>query len=173
MPIIPRTDGETLEVHCKEYRIRNFDTLVAWTPLGLCGAVPAWMPEAKQQLLTQFPGMTHAPAGERCDWSTFHLHGTPFQFAVWMEICKIGTGQTVTYGQIASALGKPEAARAVGAAVGANPLWNIIPCHRVVPKGYDWPRNVGGFRWGTDLKAFMLKKELDWEISWEGKDSQH
>ncbi len=60
------------------------------------------------------------------------LRGTPFQRRVWEEMRRVLYGQTVTYGELARRVGRPEAARAVGQAVGANPIPIIVPCHRVV-----------------------------------------
>lgn len=81
--------------------------------------------------------------------------GTAFQKAVWRSLCKIPYGETVTYAQIASEIGRPKAVRAVGAAVGANPLMIVIPCHRVIGKD----RTLTGFGGGLDLKTRLLAIE--------------
>jgi methylated-DNA-[protein]-cysteine S-methyltransferase len=81
--------------------------------------------------------------------------GTAFQEAVWRSLCKIPYGETVTYAQIASEIGRPKAVRAVGAAVGANPLMIVIPCHRVIGKD----RTLTGFGGGLDLKTRLLAIE--------------
>ena len=73
------------------------------------------------------------------------LRGTDFQKAVWQQLQTIPRGQYRTYGDIAHALGKPGAARAVGGACGANPLLLIIPCHRVLARG----GGLGGQRPGS------------------------
>jgi AraC family transcriptional regulator of adaptative response/methylated-DNA-[protein]-cysteine methyltransferase len=83
------------------------------------------------------------------------LHGTPFQRQVWNELRRIPYGQTRTYRDIAVAVGKPNAARAVGQACGCNPVALIIPCHRVVASG----GGLGGFGWGLDRKRFLLERE--------------
>ncbi|MBI9020687.1 MAG: MGMT family protein [Verrucomicrobia bacterium] len=80
--------------------------------------------------------------------------GTEFQKAVWREIKKIPRGQTRTYGEIAAAIGRPNAARAVGAACGANPLPLFVPCHRVVAKN-----GLGGFGSGLPWKTLLLTTE--------------
>lgn len=80
--------------------------------------------------------------------------GTSFQMAVWAEVRKIGRGETRTYGQIARVLGNPNACRAVGSAVGKNPLPLIIPCHRVV--GASGP---GGFSGGMRIKRRLCELE--------------
>lgn len=80
--------------------------------------------------------------------------GTVFQQAVWAELIRIQFGETKTYSEIARILGKPKAARAVGSAVGKNPLILIIPCHRVV--GIHGP---GGFSAGMPLKHLLCSFE--------------
>lgn len=83
------------------------------------------------------------------------MDGTRFQQEVWTSLMSIPWGATRTYGEIASALGKPKAARAVGAAVGSNPLAIIIPCHRILPAS----GGLGGYRWGVWRKAWLLRHE--------------
>jgi AraC family transcriptional regulator, regulatory protein of adaptative response / methylated-DNA-[protein]-cysteine methyltransferase len=83
------------------------------------------------------------------------LGGTAFQRAVWQALLKIPRGQTTSYQGIALAIGKPKAVRAVGQAVGANPLAIIIPCHRVVRKN----GTLGGFAYGSDFKQALLAVE--------------
>ncbi len=83
------------------------------------------------------------------------LRASAFAFRVWRELRKIPRGQTRTYGEIASAIGSPGAARAVGTACAANPAALVIPCHRVV-RG-DGAR--GGYRWGAERKARLLESE--------------
>lgn len=81
--------------------------------------------------------------------------GTPFQLAVWEYLRRSGNASTMTYGDVARSIGRPTAARAVGQAVGANPLAVAIPCHRVVSKG-----KLTGYRWGLDRKKALLTWEL-------------
>lgn len=83
------------------------------------------------------------------------LHGTPFQRAVWREISAIPYGQTASYGDLAVRVGRPGAARAVGAATGRNPVSVIVPCHRVM--GADG--SLTGYGWGTDRKVWLLEHE--------------
>lgn len=72
-------------------------------------------------------------AGEKIPFSTpLDLQGTPFQVAVWRELCNIPYGETRSYGELALTIGRPNASRAVGAANGANPIAIIVPCHRVI-----------------------------------------
>jgi O-6-methylguanine DNA methyltransferase len=81
--------------------------------------------------------------------------GTAFQLKVWQAACRIPSGQRKTYGQLAKAIGC-RSARAVGAALGANPLAGIIPCHRVVAAD-----GLGGFAWGAARKRAWLRAEAD------------
>jgi AraC family transcriptional regulator of adaptative response/methylated-DNA-[protein]-cysteine methyltransferase len=83
------------------------------------------------------------------------LRATPFQVAVWRELCAIPRGATRSFGDIARRLGRPEAARAVGHANGSNPLAIIIPCHRAV--GADG--SLTGYRWGLEYKRRLLARE--------------
>ena len=83
------------------------------------------------------------------------LRATPFQIAVWRELCAIPWGATRSYGEIARRLGRPEASRAAGAANGANPLAIIIPCHRAI--GADG--SLTGYRWGLEFKRHLLDHE--------------
>lgn len=82
------------------------------------------------------------------------LKGTPFQTKVWDAISEIPKGQTLTYTQLAEVVNRPAAIRAVGTACGKNPLSLIIPCHRV--RGIA---DLGGYRWGVNLKEALLKYE--------------
>ena len=81
--------------------------------------------------------------------------GTPFQLSVWNQLLQIPYGQTRTYGQIAAAIGKPGAARAVGMACNRNPLWIVIPCHRVIGANHT----LTGYAGGLDKKRALLTLE--------------
>ena len=83
------------------------------------------------------------------------LRGTNFQLQVWEALLRIPEGQLSTYGDIATAIGKPGAARAVGQAVGRNAIAYLIPCHRVI-RGMG---EFGGYRWGRTRKLAMLGRE--------------
>lgn len=86
-----------------------------------------------------------------------HMAGTPWQMAVWQALTQIPYGTTMSYGALAAALGRPQAARAVGRAVGANPVAWLLPCHRVVGKDGA----LTGFRWGIAVKKAMLAWEKE------------
>jgi methylated-DNA-[protein]-cysteine S-methyltransferase len=85
----------------------------------------------------------------------FDLQGTAFQRAVWQVLLAIGPGTTRSYGDIARELGKPVAVRAVGAAVGRNPVSILVPCHRVI--GSDG--SLTGYAGGIDRKVALLRLE--------------
>ena len=112
---------------------------------------------AASQLRRYFAGGRSARAGHPN--SSFDLPldplGTPFQRAVWAALLRIPTGATCSYGDIARAIGAPQAARAVGAAVGRNPLSLIVPCHRVVGSGGA----LTGYAGGIERKQALLALE--------------
>ncbi len=83
------------------------------------------------------------------------LYGTAFQKAVWQALRAIPYGQVWSYAQVAAAVGRPQAARAIGAAVAANPLPIIIPCHRVVRAD----GSLGGYGGGAEMKRDLLRLE--------------
>lgn len=95
------------------------------------------------------------------DWSKLseiklHLKGTDFQLKVWEALLKIPMGQLFTYGSIAQQIEKPNASRAVGTAIGSNPVAFLIPCHRVIQSSGKF----GGYMWGSTRKTAI--------IGWEG-----
>ena len=95
-------------------------------------------------------------AGTRAEFTIpLGPNGTPFQGQVWEELTKIPYGATTTYGALALALGRPAAARAVGAAVGRNPISIIIPCHRVIGRN----GSLTGYAGGLDRKKALLVRE--------------
>ena len=81
--------------------------------------------------------------------------GTPFQRHVWQALQRIGYGETISYAQLATSIGRPSATRAVGAANGRNPLPIVVPCHRVI--GADG--SLTGFGGGLPIKQFLLALE--------------
>lgn len=87
---------------------------------------------------------------------TLLLRGTNFQLTVWRALLNIPYGTVTSYGNLASRLGQPQASRAVGTAVGSNPIGYLIPCHRVLRSD----GNLGGYRWGLDRKRIILGCEL-------------
>lgn len=94
--------------------------------------------------------------GRRRDFDLpLRLEGTPFQRAVWTFLLTIPYGRAYTYKEVAEAVGKPSAARAVGGAVGKNPISIVVPCHRVVAAS----GRLGGYGGGLDVKRFLLQLE--------------
>ena len=83
------------------------------------------------------------------------VRGTEFQRCVWAELLNVGYGTLTTYGRLAEKVGRPGAARAVGAAMGANNIPIIIPCHRVVASGHG----LGGYEYGLEVKRKLLAIE--------------
>lgn len=88
-------------------------------------------------------------------WRALDPQGTEFQRRVWQALLQIPFGQCVHYSQVAEWIGQPNATRAVGSAIGANPICLLIPCHRVVPIA----GGVGQYRWGADRKQRILDAE--------------
>lgn len=100
------------------------------------------------------------------DWSTpsqikLHLKGTDFQLKVWESLLKIPMGKLATYGTIAKQIGNPKAARAVGTAIGNNPIAFLIPCHRIIQSSGI----TGGYMWGPTRKTAI--------IGWESAKTYH
>jgi len=83
------------------------------------------------------------------------LRGTPFQRAVWDVLLKIPYGESCSYAEVARAVGRPNAQRAVGSANNANPVALVVPCHRVIAAD----GSLGGYGGGQDLKARLLAME--------------
>ncbi len=81
--------------------------------------------------------------------------GTPFQQAVWQALLKIPFGKTISYGELSSSMGKPLAVRAVGTAIGHNPISIVVPCHRVIGAN----GSLTGYAGGLHRKAIFLKLE--------------
>lgn len=99
------------------------------------------------------------------DWSSLadvklHLRGTCFQLKVWQALLEIPMGRLSSYGEIALRIEQPAASRAVGTAIGSNPIAFLIPCHRVIRSS----GNFGGYMWGIDRKTAM--------IGWEAASMQ-
>lgn len=86
---------------------------------------------------------------------SLHVRGTNFQVAVWRALLRIPPGHAVSYAAVAAAVGRPNAVRAAGRAVGANPVAFMIPCHRVIRQSGA----LGGYRWGVTRKEVILTWE--------------
>ncbi|MGJ3243339.1 MAG: methylated-DNA--[protein]-cysteine S-methyltransferase [Opitutales bacterium] len=153
------------------------DTLVVRAPRGLAGLAfadpdPAARNRALEDMRARWPearfeanaGATRAVAdrlfaspADAADFPPLRLlvRGSSFQIQVWSALLRIPPGHVVAYSRLAEALGRPGAARAVGGAVGANPISYLIPCHRVI-RSLGIP---GDYHWGAIRKAAMLAWE--------------
>ena len=89
---------------------------------------------------------------KKLDKIKLHLKGTSFQIKVWETLLKIPVGSLSTYGNIAKQIQNPKAARAVGSAIGDNPVAFLIPCHRVIQS----TGNFGQYHWGSNRKTAMI-----------------
>lgn len=126
------------------------DLIASWPIVKEVDAAQAILDKASQQLAQYFLGKLKV-----FDLPFDLSSGTEFQQSVWREIIKIDCGKTNTYGAICKAIGKPQAARAVGAATGRNPISVIIPCHRVVGS----TGAMTGYAGGLDRKVALLALE--------------
>ncbi|MEM8956318.1 MAG: bifunctional helix-turn-helix domain-containing protein/methylated-DNA--[protein]-cysteine S-methyltransferase [Pseudomonadota bacterium] len=139
---------------------------------GLCGlAFSAECGEAAamQDLTSRWPNATFREdpelvlplldaalqRGQSTEQAKLHLIGAPFQIKVWEALLTIPEGTVTTYSNIAAAIGHPKAVRAVGTAVGRNPISWLIPCHRALRKGGA----LGGYHWGLPVKRAILARE--------------
>ncbi len=147
--------------------------LVAATSAGVCAVKLGTADDAlAAELSAEFPGATVQPGTLPGGWATaiaaaigarpattpdvpLDVRGTAFQWRVWKALQAIPAGQTRSYAQVASAIGRPTAARAVARACATNPVALVVPCHRVVPAA----GGPGGYRWGADRKAALLARE--------------
>ena len=144
------------------------ELLVASTDKGICYMAFADDREAVSgEMKTLFPNASYSQQTDpvqdkvlaffRQDWShpeqiKLHIKGTEFQLKVWEALLKIPKGELTTYGEIASLLKMPKACRAVGSAVGDNPVAFLIPCHRVIRS----TGLFGEYHWGSDRKTAMI-----------------
>jgi len=132
-----------------------------WTVFRRAPKVAVDWVESKAVFRDAISQLSEYFAGKR---KTFDLNvtfgGTPFQQAVWHELQKIPFGEHMSYQAIATIIGKPKAVRAVGTAVGSNPLSIVVPCHRVLASD----GRLGGYAGGLDGKRALLATE---QIAWK------
>lgn len=125
------------------------------TDAALAGLLKDWplgsLTRSERSTRYVFDSLFSEQPGGQSGALSLHVAGTNFQVAVWRALLKIPPGRLATYSQIAGALGHPKASRAVGNAIGANPIALIIPCHRVIQKSGA----LGGYRWGTVKKQMV------------------
>jgi methylated-DNA-[protein]-cysteine S-methyltransferase len=99
--------------------------------------------------------------GKRAEFNlALDMRGTPFQLAVWNALNAIPYGQTRSYSDIANDIRKPSSVRAVGTAIGVNPILIIVPCHRVIGKN----GSLTGYRGGLDMKTKLLQLEREYAM---------
>jgi len=170
-----KNGGKSLEINFSFAESPFGNIIVASTKKGVCFMAFAEDEEAGfQDLKNKFPNAGFSRKLDlsqqnalfifQNDWSKLseiklHLKGTDFQLKVWETLLKIPMGQLSTYGSIAQQIEKPNASRAVGTAIGSNPVAFLIPCHRVIQSSGTF----GGYMWGNTRKTAI--------IGWEGAQS--
>jgi AraC family transcriptional regulator, regulatory protein of adaptative response / methylated-DNA-[protein]-cysteine methyltransferase len=169
--------GEQLQINYSFAETPFGNIIVASTTKGICHlAFADDEKEALQQLQLQFPNAQFRQVVDTIqqnalfiftqDWKDLskiklHLKGTPFQIKVWEALLKIPMGDVSTYSGIANTINNPNASRAVGTAIGDNPVAFLIPCHRVIRSTGDF----GQYHWGSIRKTAM--------IGWEAAKTNH
>ena len=167
-----RRGGDGVEIAWGFHESPLGTALVAVTPLGICSIQfadsAAERRAALARLRAEWPAATLVESAARTRKSArqalgalgaptgplaVHVRGTNFQLKVWTALLGIAPGCVTTYEEIADAIGQPAAARAVGSAVGRNPVSLLIPCHRVIRKG----GGLGGYAWGLERKEMILR----------------
>lgn len=163
-----RDGGKDLTIYYSFAESPFGNHIIASTQKGVCYmAFYEEEADAVALLRDQFPQATYTQKLDlvqqnalfifRYDWSQLqqvklHLKGTAFQLKVWETLLKIPMGKVSTYGTLAAAIDQPGAARAVGTAIGSNPVAYLIPCHRVIQS----TGTLGGYMWGTTRKTAIL-----------------
>jgi AraC family transcriptional regulator of adaptative response/methylated-DNA-[protein]-cysteine methyltransferase len=163
-----KNGGEELQINYSFAETPFGNIIVASTTKGICHLAFADNEnEALQQLQLQFPNATFRQVVDTIqqnalfiftqDWKDLskiklHLKGTPFQIKVWEALLKIPMGDVSTYSGIANTINNPNASRAVGTAIGDNPVAFLIPCHRVIRSTGDF----GQYHWGSIRKTAMI-----------------
>jgi AraC family transcriptional regulator, regulatory protein of adaptative response / methylated-DNA-[protein]-cysteine methyltransferase len=163
-----KNGGENLTIHYSFAESPFGTILVASTPKGICYIAFAddetiALADLKQRFpRASFRQMTDLIQQNalyffthnwtKLDQVKLHLKGTEFQLKVWEALLKIPMGQLSTYGQIARKVNTPKASRAIGTAIGSNPVAFLIPCHRVIQSS----GTIGGYMWGSTRKAAII-----------------
>jgi len=163
-----KNGGENLVINYSYAESPFGNILVASTSKGICHMAFADEPDAAlEELKMYFPKASYSQLVDRFqqtamfvfnqDWKKLdkvklHLKGTPFQIKVWETLLKIPMGKLSTYGSIAKEIDSPKASRAVGTAIGDNPVAFLIPCHRVIQS----TGNFGEYHWGSIRKTAMI-----------------
>lgn len=167
-----KNQGENLAINYNYHTSKFGELLVASTAKGVCYmGFSDHRPTAFMELKQRFPKAEFTQQSDPIqqnalgiytkDWNQLdeiklHLKGTDFQLKVWETLLKIPMGELTTYGEVAQNIQKPNASRAVGTAIGKNPVAYLIPCHRVIQSS----GLMGGYMWGETRKSVI--------IGWEG-----
>lgn len=165
-----KNGGENLSINYGFRQCQFGELIVASTTKGLCHI--SFIEKTSDGLVTLKKHFPKARLFEKIDRQhqdalavfdniprkiKLHLNGTPFQVKVWQSLAKISFGSLTTYGKVAADIGQDKAARAVGSAIGRNPIAFIVPCHRVIQSS----GNRGAYMWGAARKSTII----DWEMS--------
>ncbi|THH40479.1 methylated-DNA--[protein]-cysteine S-methyltransferase [Neolewinella litorea] len=165
-----RRGGEGLNLRYTSFPTPFGTALAAETERGICSLSFSDGPADPHKLREAFPratlieGIGEQTAAVKTYFTSWErparpigldLRGTPFQLQVWRALLAIPPGKLLTYAEMATAVGKPSASRAVGSAIGKNSVAYLIPCHRVIRSD----GGLGGYRWGSDRKQVIN----DWE----------
>jgi AraC family transcriptional regulator of adaptative response/methylated-DNA-[protein]-cysteine methyltransferase len=175
-----RENGKYLEIHYSFAEGPFGRMLIASTPKGICSVTLAKDEKSAVESLKQmfpnayFLALQEASHKKVLSYLTpdscqpenviLHLKGTEFQLKVWKALLDIPMGELSSYGKIAKQISNPKACRAVGNAVGDNPVFFLIPCHRVIQSSGA----IGKYYWGTTLKTVIIK----WEASLKSTHKQ-
>ena len=170
------TGGAGLEIRWGIIASTFGEAVVMATPRGICGlgfSAEIGREAAIRDLMQRWPKARFvqddaaiAPQAEAAfggDATRLHLIGAPFQIKVWEALLSVPSGHVTSYSQIAGVIGHDKAVRAVGTAVGRNPISFLIPCHRALRK----TGGLGGYHWGLPVKRAMLA----WEAARQDAES--
>ncbi|MFA3916906.1 methylated-DNA--[protein]-cysteine S-methyltransferase [Ruegeria hyattellae] len=165
--------GKGLEIYWGWFESPFGPALVMGTDKGICGigfAAETGEETAMEDLISRWPQAefiedpmqlrpwvlsAFGAESEKLDPTPLFLIGSPLQIKVWEALLRIPSGHVTTYSEIAEAIGQPRAVRAVGTAVGRNPISWLIPCHRALRKS----GGLGGYHWGLPVKRALLAYE--------------
>jgi AraC family transcriptional regulator of adaptative response/methylated-DNA-[protein]-cysteine methyltransferase len=146
--------GQGMVIHYNIIPSVYGDIIVGQSEYGLCW-VGFTTHDGETKMKSFFPKADFITSDLQIDSNNIHLCGTAMQINVWEALLNVASGKTSTYGDVARTIKKPTAYRAVGSAVGANPLSVIVPCHRILGAN----GNVNHYGWGTNKKKNLLKSE--------------
>lgn len=167
-----KNGGKNLQINYDYYTSYFGNLTIASTSKGIC-YIGFWEEEkeATADLIRRFPNATYSRQSDKLQQSAaaffqsdftdklqeikLHLKATPFQLQVWNALLHLPMGNLATYGEIAQQIGNAKASRAVGTAIGSNPVAYLIPCHRVIQSS----GHIGQYHWG----AIRKKAIIGWE----------